>query len=67
MCQVTPLRLVYDRVTASAAKLQLLTFGPDLGAWPDCWVSVEFLYAPIPRKGSSSTITTKLQLKVMLL
>jgi len=29
----------------------------DLGAWLDCWVSVEFLYAPIPRKGSGSTTT----------
>jgi len=25
--------------------------------WPDCWVSVEFLHAPIPRKGSGSTTT----------
>jgi len=31
--------------------------GPDLGAWPDCWVSVEFLNALIPRKGLGSTIT----------
>jgi len=26
--------------------------------WPDCWVYVEFLHAPIPRKGSGSTTTT---------
>jgi len=35
-----------------------LTSGPDLGVWPDCWVSVEFLHVPIPQKGSGSTITT---------
>jgi len=34
------------------------TSGPDLGAWPDCWISVEFLHAPILRKGSGSTTTT---------
>ena len=33
-------------------------YGPDLGVWPDCWVSAEFLRAPIPRKGSGSTTTT---------
>jgi len=27
--------------------------------WPNCWVSVEFHHAPIPRKGSDSTTTTK--------
>ena len=32
-------------------------YGPDLGVWPDCWVSAEFLRAPIPRKGSGSTTT----------
>jgi len=37
-----------------------LTSGTDLGAWPNCWVSVEFLHAPIPRKGSGSTTTTTL-------
>ena len=31
---------------------------PDLGCGPDCWVSAEFLRAPIPRKGSGSTTTT---------
>ena len=35
-----------------------LTYDPDLGVWPDCWVSAEFLRAPIPRKGSGSTTTT---------
>ena len=34
-----------------------LIYGPDLGVWPDCWVSAEFLRAPIPRKGSGSTNT----------
>ena len=33
-------------------------YGPDFGVWPDCWVSAEFLRAPIPRKGSGSTTTT---------
>jgi len=37
--------------------LPFLTSGPDLGAWPDCWVSTEFLRTPIPRKLSGSTIT----------
>ena len=31
----------------------------DLGVWPDCWVSAEFLRAPIPRNGSGSTTTTE--------
>ena len=35
-----------------------LTYGPDLEVWPDCWVSAEFLCAPIPRRGSGSTTTT---------
>jgi len=35
-----------------------LTSALDLGAWPDCWVSVEFLHAPISRKGSGNTTTT---------
>jgi len=29
-----------------------------LRAWPDCYISVEFLHAPIPWKGSDSSITT---------
>ena len=29
-----------------------------LGCGPTCWVSAEFLRAPIPRKGSGSTTTT---------
>jgi len=37
--------------------LPFLTSGPNLGSWPVCWVSVEFLCAPIPGKGSSSTTT----------
>ena len=48
-------------VNLSLAPLSLfLTYGPDLGVWPDCWVSAEFLRAPIPRKGSGSTTTTNL-------
>ena len=43
----------------SLAPLSLFSiYGPDLGMWPDCWVSAEFLRAPIPRKGSGSTTTT---------
>ena len=45
----------------SLAPLSLFSiYGPDLGVWPDCWVSAEFLRAPIPRKGSGSTTTTML-------
>ena len=35
-----------------------LTYGPEPGVWPGCWVSAEFLRAPIPRKGSGSTTST---------
>ena len=43
----------------SLARLSLFSiYGPDLGVWPDCWVSAEFLRAPIPRKESGSTTTT---------
>ena len=43
----------------SLAPLSLFSiYGPDLGVWPDCWVSAEFLRAPIHRKGSGSTTTT---------
>jgi len=31
-----------DHEKKSAPLLPFLTSGPDLGAWPDCWVSVEF-------------------------
>ena len=49
-------------VNLSLAPLSLfLTHGPDLGVWSDCWVSAEFLRAPIPRKGSGSTTTTTTQ------
>jgi len=50
-----PLRHAIFDTTSS-----ILTSGPDLGAWPDCWISVEFLHAPdsIPRKGSR-TITSE--------
>ena len=53
---VLPLNLF---VNLSLAPLSLfLTYGPDLGVWPDCWVSAEFLRAPILQKGSGSTTTT---------
>ena len=53
---VLPLNLF---VNLSLAPLSLfLTYGPDLGVWPDCWGSAEFLHAPIPRKGSGSITTT---------
>ena len=43
----------------SLAPLSLFSiYGPDLGVWPDCWVSAEFLRAPIPWKGSGSTTST---------
>ena len=46
-------------VNLSLAPLSLfLIYVSDLGVWPDCWVSTEFLRAPIPRKGSGSTTTT---------
>ena len=49
-------------VNLSLAPLSLfLIYGTDLGVWPDCWVSAEFLRAPIPRKGSGSTTTTKVE------
>jgi len=50
----------------SAQVLPFLNSGANLGAWPDCWVSVEFLHAPIPRKGSDSTTTTKSSLYCLL-
>ena len=46
-------------VNLSLALLYLfLIYGPDLAVWPDCWVSEEFLRAPIPRKESGSVTTT---------
>ena len=43
---VLPLNLF---VNLSLTPLSLfLTYGPDLGMWPDFWVSAEFLRAPIP-------------------
>ena len=46
-------------VNLSLAPISLfLTYGPDLGVWPDFGISAEFLRAPIPRKGSGSTTTT---------
>jgi len=41
----------------SSAPLSSIFDGPDLWELLDCWVSVEFLHAPIPRKGSGSTTT----------
>ena len=40
-----------------------LTYGPDIGVWPDCWVSAEFLRAPIRRKGSGSTTTNIIRIR----
>ena len=52
---VLPLSLF---INLSLAPLsQFLTYGPDLGVWPD-WVSVEFLRATIHRKSSGSTTNT---------
>ena len=46
-------------VNLSLAPLSpFLIYSPDLGVWPDCWVSAKFLRAPIPQKGSGSTTTT---------
>jgi len=39
----------------SLALLPFLISGPDLEVWLDCWVSVEFLHAPILQKGSGNT------------
>jgi len=39
------------------ALFPFFTSGPDLEALPDCYVSMEFLRAPIPGKGSGSTTT----------
>ena len=46
------------RKSIFGSSLSILVYGPDLGVWPDCWVSAEFLRSPIPRKGSGSTTTT---------
>jgi len=43
--------------------LPSLIYAPDIGVCSDCWASVEFLYAPIPRKGSGSTTTITLSLR----
>jgi len=39
-------------------SIPFLTSDSDLWAWSDCWVSVEFLHALIPRKGSGRTCTS---------
>ena len=55
---VLPLNLF---VNLFLAPLSLFLFyGPDLGVWPDCWVSAEFLHPPIPRKGPDSLTTTNI-------
>jgi len=56
------LHLSLSGAPSSALFLPFLTFGPDLGAWSDFWVSMEFLRAPIRRKGSGSTTTTMWEL-----
>jgi len=53
-------RLGLSSAPSLALLLPFLTSGPGLGAWPGCWVSVEFLRALIPQKVSGSTTTTKL-------
>jgi len=40
-----------------AIFLPFLTSSLDHRVWPYCWVSVEFLRAPMPWKGSGSTTT----------
>ena len=53
---VLPLNLF---VNLSLAPLSLfLTYGANLGVWPDCWVSAEFPRVPISRKGSGDTTIT---------
>ena len=48
-------------VNLSLAPLSLfLIYDPDLRVWLDCWVSAEFLCAPIPQNVSGSTTTTTL-------
>jgi len=51
-----------SRIWASPARILWHYFHFDLWprpwAWPDCWVFLEFLYAPIPWKGSGRTTTT---------
>jgi len=42
-----------------ALLFPFLISGLNLGACPDCWVSVEFLHAPIPWKESGSTTPTR--------
>ena len=50
------------------APLSLFSiYGPDSGVWPDCWVSAEFLRAPIPRKRSGSTTTTSCTMCIKLI
>jgi len=44
-------------IFGTTVLLPFLTSGTDLGVWPDCWVSVEFLRAPIPWKGYGGTTT----------
>jgi len=50
----------------SPRLLPFLTSGPELWEWPDCWVSVEFLHAPVPRKGSGSTTTTTVNFQFLM-
>ena len=54
---VLPLNLF---VNLSLAPLSLfLTYGANLGVWPDCWVSAEFPRVPISRKGSGDTTSPR--------
>ena len=45
------------------SSLSILDLWSRPWVWPDCWVSAEFLRAPIPRKGSDSTTTTTMTQK----
>ena len=50
---LNPLRQIYLWLLS----LSILDLWSRPWVWPDCWVSAEFLRAPIPRKGSGSTTT----------
>jgi len=58
---VSPFRPTTRKRGGDRTTTRRLTSGPELEAWPDCWVSVEFLHAAIHRKGSDSTTTRLIQ------
>jgi len=57
--------LPFSGASSLAPLFPFLTSGPDLGAWPDCWISVEFFHAPILQKGSGSTTTISFNWTIM--